>query len=60
MFESIGLHAALILNRLRNQRRVDDDRREYEEDRKEDDAHAEAPSGKLSNKRSGSHGGAAS
>jgi hypothetical protein len=30
-FNSIGFHAALILNRLRNERRIDEDRRANDE-----------------------------
>jgi hypothetical protein len=33
MFGSIGLHAALILNRLRNKQRIGDDRRAEEDGR---------------------------
>jgi hypothetical protein len=41
-FETIGFHAALILNRLRNERRVEEDRRAYEEARQQQDAEEQA------------------
>ena len=46
-FLPIGLTANLILNRLRNQQRVDDARRADEEDRASGEENRKAPSGEL-------------
>jgi hypothetical protein len=46
-FESIGFHAALILNRLRNQQRVEEYRRADDESRREQDAEEQAVRAEL-------------
>lgn len=46
-FTSIGFHAALILNRLRNERRVEEDRRADEERRQKQDAEEQAVRAEL-------------
>jgi hypothetical protein len=47
-FQSIGFTAALILSRLRNQRRIDDDRRSHEESGRENDKAEEKARAELS------------
>lgn len=41
-FLPIGFHTNLILNRLRNERRIDEDRRADEESRRQQDAEEQA------------------
>jgi hypothetical protein len=46
-FETIGFHAALILNRLRNERRIEEDRRADEEARQNANADEKAVGAEL-------------
>ena len=46
-FLPIGVHANLILNRLRNERRIDEDRRADEEARQQQDAEEQAVRAEL-------------
>jgi hypothetical protein len=46
-FLPIGFHTNLILNRLRNERRIDEDRRAYEEARQQQDAEEQAVRAEL-------------
>lgn len=55
-FESIGFHAALILNRLRNKREIEEHQRPDEQDGYGSDDRAEHARGELANpKRKTAH-----
>lgn len=50
-FESIGFHAALILNKLRNHQRIEGDRREDEQSGDVCEEHDEAARRELTDER---------
>lgn len=52
-FRSIGFQTLLILNRLRNEQRIEAYSRNHEQDRRIDDQHEERDGGELSNKKRG-------